>query len=52
MSSLIKQHIGDNPQLNGWLDAATNSSNLLLYLVNDTLDYFQIKSGKFNEKIC
>lgn len=21
-----------------------------MYLVNDTLDYFQIKSGKFNKK--
>ena len=51
MTSLIKYKIQDNPQLNQWLDAASNSTNLLLYLVNDTLDYFQIKSGKFKEKI-
>jgi signal transduction histidine kinase len=29
---------------------ASNSTNLLLYLVNDTLDFYQIKSGKFNSK--
>lgn len=34
-----------NPTIIKWIRVANNSSNLLLYLVNDTLDYFQIKSG-------
>ncbi|CDW89193.1 multi-sensor hybrid histidine kinase [Stylonychia lemnae] len=33
-----------------WLRVSKNSSQLLRYLVNDTLDYFQIKSGKFTQK--
>jgi hypothetical protein len=32
------------------LRVASSSSNLLLFLVNDTLDFFQIKSGKFKIK--
>lgn len=34
-----------------WLEVANNSTNLLLFLVNDTLDHFQIKSGKFIPRI-
>ncbi len=34
-----------------WLKIADSSTNLLLHLVNDTLDYFQIKSGKFDLKL-
>lgn len=33
-----------------WIKIANNSTNQLLYLVNDTLDFFQIKSGKFQKK--
>jgi len=32
------------------MDIAQNSSNLLLSLVSDTLDYFKIKQGKFDLK--
>eukprot|EP00347_Sterkiella_histriomuscorum_P013084 403366084 len=35
------------PQLKQYLSIAKNSTDLLKYLVNDTLDYFQIRSGKF-----
>jgi signal transduction histidine kinase len=31
-----------------WLRIASNSTNLLLSLVNDTLDFYQIKSDKFS----
>jgi signal transduction histidine kinase len=33
-----------------WLNIAKNSTNLLKFLVDDTLDYFQIRSGKFQIK--
>jgi signal transduction histidine kinase len=35
-----------------WIRVANNSTNLLLFLVNDTLDYFQLKSGKFARRDC
>lgn len=34
-------------QTKKWVKIASNSTHLLSYLVSDTLDYFQIKSGKF-----
>ena len=37
----------NDPALLRMLKAANSSSHLLLYLVNDNLDYFQINSGKF-----
>jgi signal transduction histidine kinase len=49
MHSLIEMNIKD-PIILNWLKIAKSSSNLLLYLVNDTLDYFQIRSGKFKIK--
>lgn len=33
-----------------YINIATTSANLLYYLVCDTLDYFEIKSGKFAKK--
>ena len=53
MLTMIQEKISD-PFIIRWIRIALNSSNLLMFLVNDTLDYFQIKSGKFtlkNEKI-
>ena len=41
----------DDPALLRMLKAATSSSHLLLFLVNDNLDYFQISSGKFKINI-
>lgn len=46
MHQLIELKITDET-LKSWLKIAKNSTNLLMFLVNDTLDYFQIKSGKF-----
>jgi signal transduction histidine kinase len=34
-----------------WLKIAKTSTNLLLFLVNDTLDFYQIKSGKFIQRV-
>ena len=39
MHKLIENKTTDS-QLKTWLRVANNSTNLLLYLVNDTLDYF------------
>ena len=36
-----------DPMTLQWLKVANTSTSLLMFLVNDTLDYFQIKSGKF-----
>ena len=48
MLRLIKERLGgENQIVLKWVRIANNSSNLLRFLVNDTLDYFQIKSGKF-----
>lgn len=33
-----------------WVGIAKASLNLLLFLINDTLDYYQIKSGKFKTR--
>ena len=49
MLTLIKNKVVD-PELLRWLHIANNSTSLLTYLVNDTLDFFQIKSGKFSIK--
>lgn len=46
MHRLIKKVISD-PKILEWLKVAKTSTKLLLHLVNDTLDFFQIKSGKF-----
>ncbi|TNV85651.1 hypothetical protein FGO68_gene11967 [Halteria grandinella] len=50
MHSLIEMKVSNDPDVLHWLQIARSSSNLLLFLVNDTLDYFQIKSGKFKIK--
>ena len=49
MHHIIELKVRD-PQLLQCLKVARSSSNLLLFLVNDTLDYFQIRSGKFKIK--
>ena len=46
MLKLVGDKVSDQ-EVRKWLRVANNSSSLLLFLVNDTLDYFQIKSGKF-----
>jgi len=33
-----------------WVRVADRSTSLLLFLVNDTLDYYEIKSGKFTSR--
>lgn len=48
MVKIVYQKVRD-PTLLRWLKVAISSTNLLLYLVNDTLDYFQIRSGKFKK---
>ena len=49
MLRLIQNKITDEVVLK-WINVAHSSTNLLLFLVNDTLDYFQIKSGKFSPR--
>ena len=49
MLMLLKNRIYDEP-LKTYIRIARNSSLLLLSQVNDTLDYFQLKSGKFSIK--
>lgn len=49
MIKLIKIRCTDK-QILELLEVTSISSSLLLYLVNDTLDYYQIKSGKFLKK--
>ena len=39
MHTLIDSHIND-PKLSRWVKVAKVSTQLLLYLVNDTLDYY------------
>lgn len=39
MHTMIIKRVND-PQVIKWLNVASTSTNLLLYLVNDTLDYF------------
>lgn len=46
MHKLIENKIEDL-NLKKWLNVAKTSVNILICLVNDTLDYYQIKSGKF-----
>lgn len=46
MHGLIENRIKDSLALK-WLRVSKNSSQLLCSLVNDTLDYFQIKNDKF-----
>ena len=46
MHEIIEKEITD-PKVLKWLKVANTSTNLLLFLVNDTLDFYQIKSGKF-----
>ena len=40
MHNLIELKVKNDPNILEWLKIARSSSNLLLYLVNDTLDYF------------
>ncbi len=49
MHTLIEKEIKDTKVLK-WLNVSKMSTNILVCLVNDTLDYFQIKSGKFTLK--
>ncbi|CDW74726.1 multi-sensor hybrid histidine kinase [Stylonychia lemnae] len=46
MHQLLEFRVNE-PDLKQYLNIAKNSTDLLRYLVNDTLDFFQIKSGKF-----
>ena len=50
MHRILEIRVKDDPQALFCLRVAGSSSNLLLFLVNDTLDFFQIKSGKFKMK--
>ena len=45
------EHKVDNPNLLKWLKIAKTSAGLLTFLVDDTLDYYQIKSNKFSLKV-
>ena len=47
MLKLIKDGVKDNLVITKWIRIANDSTNLLKFLVSDTLDYFQIKSDKF-----
>ena len=51
MHGLIKNTTQDK-NIHKWLKVASNSTNLLLFLVNDTLDFYQIKSNKFTPRNC
>jgi signal transduction histidine kinase len=46
--SNLDQFIGD-PQGKRFLSIIRNSSSFMLFLVNDLLDFFQIKNGKFRK---
>lgn len=50
MHALIEMKVKNDPSILSLLNIARSSSNLLLFLVNDTLDYFMIRSGKFKIK--
>lgn len=45
----LEMHIGSQPQGKKLLSIIQNSSKILLFLVNDMLDIFQIKNGKFHK---
>lgn len=47
MHKLVENKVTD-PNVLKWLNVSKTSVNILIYLVNDTLDYYQIRSGKFN----
>ncbi len=53
MLLLISSRVNDvlevqaDEQLKKWVRIAINSTQILQYLISDTLDYFQIRSGKF-----
>lgn len=49
MHQLIELKSTDE-NVKSFLKIAKNSTNLLMFLVNDTLDFFQIKFNKFKEK--
>lgn len=49
MLRLIQTKVNDQ-QILEWLRITINSSAILQFLVNDSLDYFQIKQGKFKLK--
>lgn len=49
MLRFIKEKPNDT-EIHNWIRIAMNSSSLLQFLVNDTLDYFQIRSGKFSKQ--
>ena len=48
MLKLINDGVKDNKVVTKWIRIANDSTNLLKFLVSDTLDYFQIKSDKFS----
>jgi signal transduction histidine kinase len=50
MLNMIEKRLEDLNLLK-WLKVAKHSTDLLLCLVNDTLDYYQIKSGKFRSRL-
>lgn len=45
----LEHHLGHSPQGKKLLRIIQNSSKILLFLVNDMLDIFQIKNGKFHK---
>ena len=50
MHCMLESKIINSKALN-WLKVAKSSTSLLIYLVNDTLDYYMIKSGKFSSRM-
>jgi signal transduction histidine kinase len=49
MLEIMEKYIQDKTLLK-WLKVANMSTKLLLFLISDTLDLYQIKSGKFKTR--
>ena len=49
MLQSLEMHIKGQPELKQMCDILKNSGKYLLYLVNDMLDVFMLKTGKFEK---
>lgn len=49
MLESLEMRVKDDPELKQMCDILRNSGLFLLYLVNDMLDVFMIKTGKFEK---